>query len=118
MREPGRIEVLPLLAPLHERLIALYSALTPEQWELPTVCPGWSVKDIAAHLLDTDLRKLSAGRDGYRRAPEKPFEGYAGLVGYLNELNETWVRAVRRLSPAVLRGIQAWSGPQAAAHWH
>jgi uncharacterized protein (TIGR03083 family) len=26
------------------------SALTPAQWDLPTPCEGWSVRDVAAHL--------------------------------------------------------------------
>jgi uncharacterized protein (TIGR03083 family) len=96
----------------------LYAALTPEQWQAPTVCAGWTVKDVASHLLDTDLRKLSAGRDGYRRPPEKLFNGYEGLVTYLNDLNQDWVRATRRLSPAVLMELQALSGPQVVAYWH
>lgn len=35
---------------LHE----LLAGLTPEQWALPTPCPGWSVADIVAHLIDLD----------------------------------------------------------------
>jgi len=31
-------------------LIELCSSLTPEQWDLETDCPGWSVKDNISHL--------------------------------------------------------------------
>ena len=118
MRIPGRIDVLPLLSPLHSKLMELYGALTPEQWNAPTVCVGWTVKDIASHLLDTDLRKLSAGRDGYRLTPERDFSEYQSLVDYLNHLNESWVHATRRLSQAVLVELQALSGPEVVAYWH
>jgi hypothetical protein len=40
-------------------LISLDSA----EWDLPTIAPQWSVRDIAVHLLDTALGKLSMGRD-------------------------------------------------------
>lgn len=26
--------------------------LTPEQWQLPSLCGGWTVHDVAAHLVD------------------------------------------------------------------
>ena len=32
---------------------------------MQTIAPAWKVKDVAAHLLDTQLRKLSLVRDGY-----------------------------------------------------
>jgi hypothetical protein len=32
-------------------LLTLLSNLSAEEWEKPTVCEGWSVKDIALHLL-------------------------------------------------------------------
>src|SRR5436305_15018442 len=57
-----------LFAPLHRELIALLRGLTPEQWERPTVAGAWRVRDVAAHLLDGMLRRLSrrrsAGRPG------------------------------------------------------
>lgn len=118
MQLPRRVDVLPLLSPLHSHLMELYKTLTAEQWEAPTVCPGWTVKDIASHLLDTDLRKLSAGRDRFRRPPEKPFTDPQSLIDYLNDLNGSWVRATRRLSPAVLMELQALSGPQVVRYWH
>ena len=54
-----------LFPKLEELLIELLSSLTPAQWEQPTIVSKWKVKDVAAHLLDTQLRKLSLARDGH-----------------------------------------------------
>ena len=34
-------------------LIDDLEALDPPAWETPSLCPGWTVHDVAAHLLDT-----------------------------------------------------------------
>ena len=52
-----------LFRKVDERLIDLLSSLTPGEWDLPTIAPLWKVRDVAAHLLDTALRKLSIVRD-------------------------------------------------------
>lgn len=33
-------------------LLADLASLTPEQWEAPSLCAGWSVHDVLAHLVD------------------------------------------------------------------
>src|SRR5690606_9534030 len=83
-------------------LVALLGGLRPEDWMRPTSAVEWSVKDVAAHLLDVDLRRLSAQRDGHIPAPSQPLASNADLVAYLNHLNRTWVDAARRLSTRVL----------------
>ena len=37
--------------------------LDEPEWTADTVCTGWSVRDVAAHLLHDDLRRLSRSRD-------------------------------------------------------
>ena len=54
---------------LHAELMALLCGLPPGDWNRPTVCAQWSVKDIAAHLLDGHVRRLSFGRDGLTATP-------------------------------------------------
>jgi uncharacterized protein (TIGR03083 family) len=88
--------------PLHAELMSLLRGLSPEDWSRPTVAPLWNVKDIAAHLLDTGLRRLSFGRDSYAAPPDQPIASYADLVAYLNRLNAEWTQAARRLSPRLL----------------
>jgi hypothetical protein len=59
----------PLLRKVDEQLIDLLSALAPHEWDLQTVAPLWKVRDVAAHLLDTALRKLSLVRDACHEHP-------------------------------------------------
>jgi uncharacterized protein (TIGR03083 family) len=101
MLEP--IETLELYPILDAKLIELLESLTTEEWQMPTVCSQWTVKDIAAHLLDgAYLRRLSVHRDGYFGAKPENIDSYGSLVNYLNSLNAEWVAAYRRISPRVL----------------
>lgn len=59
------------------RLAADLSSLREEQWHLPSLCPGWSVHDVLAHLVDTArttrlsfTRDLLAARLNFDRANE------------------------------------------------
>ena len=109
------IETLPLFAELDRLLLELLRSLKPEDWQRPTLAGQWTVHDIAAHLLDGNLRTLSMLRDGhFGEAPDDT--SYAGLVAYLNRLNAEWVRATARLSPAVLIGLLAQSGAEYSAY--
>jgi uncharacterized protein (TIGR03083 family) len=101
-----------LLPGLHDRLMALLRGLNAEDWQRPTACPLWSVKDIAAHLLDGSLRRLSFGRDGLNAAPVPAPASYSGLVAYLNRLNAEWTAATRRLSPRVLIELLDGTAPE------
>lgn len=86
---------------LHDKLIGLLTGLTPEQWDAPTIARLWTVKDIAAHLLDTNIRTL-ANRDNYPLLPDREIASYQQLVDYLNHLNTEWISAAKRISPPVL----------------
>jgi uncharacterized protein (TIGR03083 family) len=85
---------------LERQLVEILRALTPEDWEKQTVAPRWKIKDVAAHLLDTQLRKLSLVRDGY--FPPAPGSASGDLVAMINRLNQQGVDLYRRLSPTVL----------------
>lgn len=57
------------------RLAADLSDLREEQWRLPSLCPGWDVHDVLAHLVDTArtsrlsfVRDLLAARMDFDRA--------------------------------------------------
>jgi uncharacterized protein (TIGR03083 family) len=90
-----------LFPKLDGMLLDLLRSLAPEDWEKQTVSPKWKVKDVAAHLLDTALRGLSIGRDGY--LPQAPkITSSAELGAYINRLNEDGVNVYRRLSSGVL----------------
>lgn len=34
-------------------LAAILRTLTPEQWEVPSLCPAWRVRDVAAHVISS-----------------------------------------------------------------
>jgi uncharacterized protein (TIGR03083 family) len=82
-------------------LLGLLRSLVPADWEKQTVSPRWKVKDVAAHLLDTALRGVSMGRDGYM-AESPAINSSADLAAFINRLNHEGVTVYRRLSPAVL----------------
>lgn len=93
----------------------LLAGLPAADWDLPTVAGAWRVRDVAAHLLDTDLRRISLQRDGWTLPVEAPITGWTDLVKLLNGLNAGWVEASRRLSPRVLTELLAVSGRELAA---
>jgi uncharacterized protein (TIGR03083 family) len=98
---------------LHAELLTLLWTLPPDDWYKPTVCGPWLVKDVVAHILDTQTRRLSSHRDGNPPAPyDKPVEGYNGLLSYINDINALWVQAAARISPPVLVNFLAITGDQ------
>ncbi len=110
--EPDPIAVLELFPSERGALLELLASIEPSAWQLPTVCPGWSVKDLVAHLLADDLARLSDGRDGQRMPGPRHGES---LASYINRRNEEWVAAARRLSPRTLRMLLGVTGPATRA---
>lgn len=108
-----RPETAALFLPLQQELVALLRGLSESDWSRPTLARAWTVKDVAAHLFDTDLRRLSMQRDGHRLSPVK-LDGYEEVVAFINHLNATWVEVARRLSPRMLTDLLEWTGPQVA----
>jgi uncharacterized protein (TIGR03083 family) len=106
-----RPETASLFLPLQRELVALLRGLPEADWSRPTVARGWTVKDVAAHLLDTDLRRLSAQRDAHRPSAAK-LGSYEEIVAFINRLNAAWVEVARRFSPRVLTDLLEWTGPQ------
>ncbi|MCX6151947.1 MAG: maleylpyruvate isomerase N-terminal domain-containing protein [Ignavibacteriales bacterium] len=103
MKKPEIIEVRHLFPELYTELIELLKNLSADEWNYPTSSSVWNVKDIVAHLIDTDLRRISYQRD--KLIPPKygkQIENYKQLVEYINYLNNTWIEISKRLSPGVL----------------
>ena len=138
------IDVLDLLSGERAALLELLGGLSEEDWCAPTVCPGWSVKEIALHLLGDDVGRLSRGRDGFANpdfgGPGLDLERWEGLVAAIDRQNAAWVEGTRRISPRLLiellgftgdateayfRGLDLdamggpvdWAGPEAAPVW-
>jgi hypothetical protein len=95
---------------LDEHLLQVLRSVSLAEWENPTVAPNWCVHDVALHLLDGNLRTLSMLRDGHFGGPPPVSPAYADVVHFLNDLNNTWVSAGQRLSPAVITWLLELSG--------
>ncbi|MBF6331618.1 maleylpyruvate isomerase N-terminal domain-containing protein [Nocardia transvalensis] len=80
---------------LHELLRTLAAA----DWARPTICPGWDVHDVTAHILNDYLRRITGSRDDYGGAV---FHEDETLPVYLARLNGEFVRAMRQCSPALM----------------
>jgi uncharacterized protein (TIGR03083 family) len=90
-----------LLRRVDAKLIELLRDLRPEEWDLQTIAPAWKVRDVAAHMLDTVLRKLSMVRD-HCFVEQVQIRSAQDVVELVNRLNREGVTVYRRLSPAVL----------------
>jgi len=98
-----------LFAPLSVELVALLRGLAEGDWTRPTVAGAWRVRDVAAHLLDVDLRKLAFGRDGHRASgPASP--AYDDVVAFINRKNAEGVGYAERLSPRLLADLLETTG--------
>lgn len=108
------IDVRPLFAPQQAAFAGLLGGLSPAQWARPTACPGWDVKDVAAHVLGDHVGRLSRHRDGYL-PPRLP--GGEALPASLDRFNGEWVAAARRISPPLLVDLLQATGDQVAQLW-
>jgi uncharacterized protein (TIGR03083 family) len=82
----------PIIAVLDETWSAtaqVCQGLAIEAWELPTDCPGWTVRDQLSHLIGTERGLLG---EGAPPLPD-PMPGY--VRNPLGELNEAWIEARR-----------------------
>src|SRR2546425_12443106 len=97
------VDTRPFFRPLCREIVGLLRTLSPDEWDRPTVAAPWRVRDVAAHLIDTALRRLSYHRDG-RMPPTAIGSGgtYRTVLAAINDLNATWVHVADRLSPRVL----------------
>ncbi|GAA0948353.1 maleylpyruvate isomerase family mycothiol-dependent enzyme [Virgisporangium aurantiacum] len=108
------LDVRPVLADQQTAFIGLLRQLDADDWARPTVCPGWTVKDVAAHVLGDFVGRLSMHRDGVR--VEHPRAGEA-FPAFLDRINDEWVAATRRLSPAVLVDLLSSVGAAIVRFW-
>jgi uncharacterized protein (TIGR03083 family) len=113
-KPPGPILTAHLFPKIETLLIELLRELSPEDWEKQTISPKWKVKDVTAHLLDTQLRKLAIVRDG-AAGQAAVIESPSDLIALVNRLNEEGVRFYRRLSPSLLISMMEMASRQSAA---
>ena len=113
MRSVEPIFATELFCQIQGELLSLLRNLSGDDWSKPTAARMWTVKDVVAHLLDSDVRRLSYQRDKAPMVPpEAPIENYRDLVNFLNRLNADWVGAARRISPRLLVEFLEITGAQ------
>ncbi|HYO38262.1 MAG TPA: maleylpyruvate isomerase family mycothiol-dependent enzyme [Nocardioidaceae bacterium] len=66
-------------------------SLSPEQWETPSLCAGWCMRDVAAHVISYEERSRVEVLAMLARARFRP-----------RRLNEEAMAGYRRLAPADL----------------
>ena len=103
------VDVRPLLIDERTDLLRFMRSLAPAEWALSSAAPGWSVKDLALHLLDDDLGWLSRGRDGDRTGLLSVSE-HGAFVEALAAKNQRWIDGAHGLSAPVIIGLLEWAG--------
>jgi uncharacterized protein (TIGR03083 family) len=91
-----------LFPTLEDKLIELLKSLRHDDWARPTLAKQWTVKDVAAHLLDGNIKRLSMQRDGFFGLPAPDMSTYDSFISFINQNNAEWVQAARRMSPPIL----------------
>lgn len=90
-----KAEIVPLLVEQWRVLEGLLADASAQDWARPTPLPGWSVQDVAAHIIGTE--SMLAGRP----TPDAPVEvtEAAHVHNPIGSLNERWVESMRGDSP-------------------
>lgn len=94
----------------HAELRAILADLTTEQWNAPSLCPGWSVADVVLHLWQADTVALGSARGAIEvAAREAGWDMDAMHTGVANvdQVAATAVDNQRGIAPADL--LKRWS---------
>jgi uncharacterized protein (TIGR03083 family) len=110
LHSPQPIIVVDLFPEVLGELVELLTGLSAEEWNKPTACPGWSVKDVALHLLGVEVGNLAWRRDGH--ATGVSLVGWEELVTFINAWNQEWVQVARRISSRLLIDLLQFTGVQ------
>ena len=106
-----------LFPELDAKLLELFESLTPDEWRLPTIVPRWTVHDVAAHLLDTALRRLAICRDGWSASGAAAPQSDRELADLINRLNAQGVATFSQCSPALITDLTKLVTPQLATYF-
>ncbi|WP_354637370.1 maleylpyruvate isomerase family mycothiol-dependent enzyme [Kitasatospora camelliae] len=76
--QPGNAEVRALIAAERQELADLLDGLRPAQWDAPSLCAGWRVREVAAHMsmgfrlsLPATIRELARARGSLHRMTDR-----------------------------------------------
>lgn len=85
-------QMVDLMEAVWQSIDGLCANLTPEQWALPTECPGWAVQDQVSHLVGSECRLLG------RPAPEHEPDDTSHVRNEVGQSNEVLVDYRRRFN--------------------
>ena len=91
-------EILEGLFASWDALDALLAELSDDEWQRPTSLPGWSVRDVVAHIVGTELM-LSGTPTPDSESEVTDRDHVRNEIG---ALNERWIEHLRGESPATL----------------
>ena len=83
-----------LLATEFVAVTSLLSGLSDSQWDVDSCLPGWTVHDVVAHMMGTEL--LLCGRP----PPAVDVSHLTHMKNPIATANEVWVESMRPLDPA------------------
>jgi uncharacterized protein (TIGR03083 family) len=88
--------VVPALAETWRSIDALCRDLDDLEWDTPTDCPGWTVKDQVSHMIGTE--SMLAGRPMPSVDPTR----FTHIRNAIGETNEAWIDERRSRRPAAI----------------
>jgi uncharacterized protein (TIGR03083 family) len=112
VRPIDRDEMVGLATTEYDRLLVLLGELEPPAWDRPTVCDGWTVTDMVAHLLgaaEANASLVENARQVLRGRARIRDDGRPLVDG----INDVQVDDRRHLSPAELQQRLAAVAPRA-----
>lgn len=78
------------LAQVWRSIEKLCESFTEREWKLPTDCPGWTVQDSVAHLVDYESRMMQRQPPAHT-PPTRPH--IKNDLGWRNEIWIDWYRS-------------------------
>ncbi len=76
--------------------------LTPDQWEAPSLCGSWTVRELVQHLVGWDDLVLYRSRRQHAQALLRFARWYAASLASMDRLNQRIQRSTGDLDPEVL----------------
>ncbi|HKP40005.1 maleylpyruvate isomerase family mycothiol-dependent enzyme [Mycobacterium sp.] len=96
-----------------EEFVALLKGLTPQQWESPTLCKGWRVRDVVAHVIGYDpLSRMQLVRWMAKGLATRGGSNAVEVAAYAAKSPEELTELMRRY--VLPRGITAGFGGRIA----
>jgi uncharacterized protein (TIGR03083 family) len=95
----GSEEIVDVLAEEWSAIVSLGEGLSPADWDTASECPGWSVRDLVAHMVGTERSLLG---DPLPQTTEPTEAVPAHVRNAMGAANERWVAERRGLPGAAV----------------